>query len=134
MLPFTYGKVIGILHADVGLVSDIGHRPGGPEYSYHRIEFLWVRWYRSIPGDHPESARLPLDEVELIGIDEAGAHGFVNPLHVTRACHIIPNFKYGRRFPQGVGKSTVADDKKDYQKYFINRQGLPPFMLLRREH
>lgn len=118
--PFIYGKVIAILHADVGLVGDIGRR--GPQYFHRRMEILWVRWYKLLPRQDLELGALTLDEVELIPIDKPGSHSFIDPEDVTRACHIVPNFQMGKRYPEGVGKSVVADDGKDYERYFVNRQ------------
>lgn len=114
--PFTYGKVIGILHAEVSYVGDIGRQ--GSDYVYCPIEFLWVRWYRVQqlpPGD------FELHQLELLPIDAPASHGFVDPLDVLRACHIIPNFQEGPMYDEGVGKSTVANDGSDWNRYFINR-------------
>ena len=119
--PFVYGKVIGILHGDVGFVDDIGRFDGG--YSYRRMEFLWVRWYRVLPRDDPKEPLGPfdLDKAELLPIEHPGSHGFVDPQDVIRTCHMVPDFKTGKRYEQGRGKSVIANDGEDYNKYFVNR-------------
>lgn len=113
--PFSYGKVIGILHGEVGYVGDIGRR--GNDYFYLPMEFLWIRWYTV----HASADDATLDQVELLPIDASGAHSFVDPLEVMRACHLIPNFNEGHRYPDNQGKSAVAGDSSDWEKYFINR-------------
>ncbi|KAJ3538209.1 hypothetical protein NMY22_g5263 [Coprinellus aureogranulatus] len=113
--PFVYGKVIAILHADVGFVGDIGQCEG--EYIYRSTELLWVRWYRLCSN----SGEFALDEVELLPMDEPESHTFINPSDVVRACHIVPKFAEGRRYPDGIGKSALANDGADYKKYFVNR-------------
>ncbi|KAJ3527383.1 hypothetical protein NMY22_g9809 [Coprinellus aureogranulatus] len=113
--PFIYGKIIGILHADVSYIGDIGRQ--GTQYFYHPIEFLWVRRYRI----QPKAGDFELDQVELLPIEEQGSHYFVDPLEVLRACHLVPNFHEGPRYIDGIGKSTVADDGTDWKRYFVNR-------------
>ena len=113
--PFIYGKVIAILHAEVAYVGDIARE--GADYTYYPIEFLWVRWYNVIPS----SSDSELDKAELLPIDHAAAHSFIDPRQVLRACHIIPDFDSGVRYEDGKGKSAIANDGSDWSKYFINR-------------
>ncbi|KAJ3518588.1 hypothetical protein NMY22_g13601 [Coprinellus aureogranulatus] len=113
--PFTYGKVVGILHAEVGYVGDVGRR--GTQYIYQPIEFLWVRRYRV----HPQTTDFDLDEAELLPIEEPNSHYFVDPLEVLRACHLVPNFQEGPKHGNGIGKSAVLDDGSDWNRYFVNR-------------
>ena len=113
--PFSYGKVIAILHAEVAFVGDIARQ--GAEYVYYPIEFLWVRWYKILPS----SSNSELDKVELLPIDHTGAHSFIDPSQVLRACHIVPDFESGVRYQDGRGKSEVANDRADWDKYFIHR-------------
>ncbi|KAJ3521791.1 hypothetical protein NMY22_g12164 [Coprinellus aureogranulatus] len=115
--PYTYGKVIAIIHTDVGFVGDIGRQ--GSSYTFRSMEVLWVRKYRMLPSSGPEG--LALDEAELVAIDEPGSHTLIDPVEVVRACHIVPDFTRGPRYPDGKGKSIIAGDGKDYQSYFINR-------------
>ncbi|KAJ3528201.1 hypothetical protein NMY22_g9514 [Coprinellus aureogranulatus] len=115
--PFAYGKVIAIIHADVGFVGDIGRK--GSSYAFRPMEVLWIRKYRMLPSSGPEG--LALDEAELVAIDEPESHTLIDPMEVVRACHIVPDFTRGLRYPDGKGKSIIAGDSKDYQSYFINR-------------
>lgn len=116
--PFRYGKVLGILHADVGYIGSIG-RTGG-QYAFTPMEFLWVRWYKVLPT----SEHYGLDRVKPLPVDEPGSLTFIDPLEVVRACHIVPHFDSERQFPNGVGKSALAQDRLDWNEYFINRFGL----------
>ncbi|RXW15845.1 hypothetical protein EST38_g10003, partial [Candolleomyces aberdarensis] len=112
--PFRYAKVIGILHAQVGYVGSIGRH--GKTYEYRPTEFLWVRWYRVCPA-----ADLELDKAELLPLSDPESLGFIDPNEVLRACHMIPCFKNGKRYPDGKGMSEVAGDGTDWNLYFINR-------------
>jgi hypothetical protein len=125
--PFRYGKVIAILHADVGFVGEVGRLQG--EYFYRRMDVLWVRWYSVCPWDAPESDQpegVNFDKVKLIPIDDPGSHGFIDPEDVLHACHMVPDFKAGPRYPGGIGKSPAANDGNDYDKYFVNRYVIYP--------
>lgn len=115
--PFRYGKVLGILHADVGYVGSLGRSEG--RYTYTHMEFLWVRWYEVRPASGPYE----LDKTVLLPIDEPGCPSltFVDPLDVLRACHIVPRFESERRFHDGIGKSYLAQDGSDWNEYCINR-------------
>ena len=116
--PFSYGKIVGILHAEVGYVEGFGRPAQGGEYDFYPIEFLWIRKYKVNPATHD----FELDQAELLPIDGTPeAHGFIDPLKVLRACHMIPNFKEGPRYHGGKGQSSVANDGSDWKRYFINR-------------
>ena len=114
--PFVYGKVIGILHAEVSYVGDIGRQ--GAEYLYYPLEILWVRWYDVVL---PTSSDTELHQAKLLPIDGKGAHSFVDPSQVIRACHLIPKFSDGPRYDDGRGKSAIASDGSDWTTYLINR-------------
>ncbi|KAJ2912731.1 hypothetical protein MD484_g7681, partial [Candolleomyces efflorescens] len=114
--PFRYAKVIGILHAEVGHAGSIGLR--GPTDKYHSIEFLWVRWYQVSPAPVTD---LELDRAELLPLSHPESLAFIDPNEVLRACHIIPCFRSGKRYPDGIGTSKIAEDGTDWNQYFINR-------------
>ncbi|KAJ2920916.1 hypothetical protein H1R20_g16181, partial [Candolleomyces eurysporus] len=115
--PFFYAKVIGILHAEVGYVGSVGGFTGS--YKYHTIEFLWVRWFRVCP-----STDMELDKAELLPLSNPESQGFIDPNQVLRACHMIPCFKSGKRYPDGKGTSELAQDGTDWNEYFINRYAI----------
>lgn len=113
--PFRYAKVIAVCHADVGYVGDMGRTES--QFAHHRMEFLWVRWYRV----HPGRTAFQLDQAELLSPEEPDSHSFIDPLHVLRACHIIPCYREGKRYAEGRGKSEIAQDGSDWNRYYINR-------------
>jgi hypothetical protein len=48
--PYRYARILGIFHADVKFIGSL--RDGSRDYTPHRIEFLWVRWYVSCGYPH----------------------------------------------------------------------------------
>ncbi|TEB23227.1 hypothetical protein FA13DRAFT_1640158, partial [Coprinellus micaceus] len=113
--PFSYGKVIGILHANMGYVGSIGRQ--GAEYDFYPLEFVWIRRYEV----HPASGDFELDQAEILPIDTPASHCFVDPSDILRACHMVPNFDKGPRYYDGKGRSAIANDGSDWERYFINR-------------
>ncbi|KAF5319997.1 hypothetical protein D9611_011026 [Ephemerocybe angulata] len=113
--PFKYCKVIGILHAEVAYIGEMGRR--GVEYPYHTMEVLWVRWYRV----HPATSAFELDRAELIPVNEPESHSFIDPIQILRACHMTPRFTKGKRYKDGVGMSQLANDGLDWNEYYIDR-------------
>ncbi|KAJ3525624.1 hypothetical protein NMY22_g10496 [Coprinellus aureogranulatus] len=116
--PFQYCKVIAILHAEVGYAGALGRLRDSSQYLYTPLEILWVRWYDAVPG--PGQAASVLNKVKLRPIDKEDGHGFIDPLNALRACHLIPQFALGRRFPDGHGKSQLAQDEADWECYYVN--------------
>lgn len=115
--PFHYCKVIAMLHAEVGYAGNFGRSEDGKDYTYYTMEFLWVRWY----DVQEASDNLDLHQAVLRPIEEPGSHSFIDPLHALRACHIIPRFKDGLKYSDGVGKSKLVQDGSDWNRYYINR-------------
>jgi hypothetical protein len=98
--PFWYARVLGVFHAQVVHVG-----PTARNRSKQYMEFLWVRWFGTVPGYRygPKVARLPKIGF-LDGIDEA-AFGFLDPSLVIRGCHLVPVFADGRT----SGLLTIAN-------------------------
>jgi hypothetical protein len=115
---FKYARLLGIYHVNI-----IYTGPGMQDYSPHRVEFLWVRWYENIESypvqDGWDNCRL--DQLRFPPMDHDSAFGFVDPAHVLRAFHSIPRFMSGWQYPDGVGISHCARDGKDWRIYFVNR-------------
>jgi hypothetical protein len=113
--PFLYGKVLGVYHLNVVYVKGFQDLP--PQ----RLDFLWVRWYH---WQGRSAGPRGLDVVTFCPVTEAGSFGFVDPGDVIRACHIIPRFpaflnKPPARLQESL--SEKAQDKADYDAYFVNR-------------
>ena len=57
----------------------------------------------------------------LSGSAGDGPFGFIDPVLVLRACHIIPRFCKGKRYEDGKGMSFCGRDSSDWNEYYINR-------------
>ncbi|EAU81343.2 hypothetical protein CC1G_07273 [Coprinopsis cinerea okayama7 len=118
--PYRYGKVIGIYHANFDLRSlvdpSIAHLVSDkPPLT---TEFLWVRWYRHLP---PQTS-FHMDRLEFEELTEPDSTTFICPSNVIRACHIIPRFTIGPKYPAGHGgTSKFAGDEDDWNSYYVNR-------------
>lgn len=111
---FRYARVLGVYHANVVYVG-----PGMTGYQPHRVDFLWVRWYRPIKYTGWDTLRL--DHIQFPPICEDDAFGFVDPSDVVRGCHMIPAFIAGKAHADGKGLSALACDSSDWVSYYVNR-------------
>lgn len=112
---YAYARVIGIYHVNVIYA---GARRA--DYTPHRMEFLWVRWY-----EHDTSAATggwasnKLDRLRFPPMSRDDAFGFLDPTDVLRATHIIPSFRAGKRASSSL--SPCAKDEEDWRSYYQNR-------------
>lgn len=113
---FLYARVLGAYHAQV-----IYTGPGMLDYKPRRLDFLWVRWYEVMDTTQTGWKNSKLDKVRFPPIDSENAFGFVDPHDVLRSCHIIPAFKEGMCYSDGVGLSKCAKDADDYNEYYVGR-------------
>ena len=108
--PYAYARVIGIFHINVIYASARRHN-----YSPHRMEFLWVQWYKLDPLEPQGSGGSKrLDQLRFPPMDREDAFGFLDPKDALRAAHIIPSFKAGKRSPDGSRLSSSAKDEEDW--------------------
>lgn len=108
---YRYAKVLGIHHVNVVRAGNV--------YESRRLEFLFVRWYKSVQSYAWETCTL--GRVRFMPITDSNAFGFVDPEVVLRACHMIPAFSLGQRNPSECGMSALAGDKHDWREYYVNR-------------
>jgi hypothetical protein len=113
--PFWYARVLGIYHANVIYIGE-----GNTDYSPHRLEFLWVRWYELTDNNAGWGSR-KLDAVSFSSMTREDSFGFLNPDDVIRASHVIPCMKEGVARRDGTGLSHCAQDHADWKLYYINR-------------
>ncbi|KIY66228.1 hypothetical protein CYLTODRAFT_355360 [Cylindrobasidium torrendii FP15055 ss-10] len=127
--PFWYARVLGVYHANVRDRTSKSH------HRYQRKEILWVRWFGLDPdnvgGGGP--ATLRLDRVGYIGQDDpSGAFGFLDPVYVVRACHLVPAFFYGRTLsllePSDFRDSPDGDWTNYYVMRFVDRDMLMRYL------
>jgi hypothetical protein len=115
---FCYARVLGIYHINViYLESD------KLDYRSHRMEFLWVQWFKLA---HELSSRASwvkrqLDVLELVPTRDPDAFGFVDPANVLRGCHIIPRFSGGMQDQDGKEMSQPSRDLNGWSQYFVGR-------------
>lgn len=118
--PFLYARVIGIYHANIVYTG-----PGMIDYNPIRFDFLWVRWYKEIPGETTtmSNRQLPfrLHQLTFPPMADDGSFGFVDPADVLRSCHIIPAFSQGNFGDLGGGMSKCARDSKDWKAYYVGQ-------------
>ena len=114
--PFHYARVLGVYHTNVVYVG-----PGMVDYQPRRMEFLWVRWYRSASMISTGWDICKLDCVQFPSVTEQDAFGFIDPSSILRSCHIIPSFARGIVHPDGRGLSLCARDSVDWLAYYVNR-------------
>ena len=116
---FLYARVLAICHANVVYVG-----PSAVDYQPRRMNFLWVRWYDQVDLGRTGWDARKLDRVRfpsLSGSAGDGPFGFIDPVLVLRACHIIPRFCKGKRYEDGKGMSFCGRDSSDWNEYYINR-------------
>lgn len=114
--PFRYARVLGIYHANVVYVG-----PGMLNYQPSQLEFLWVRWYRTVHTVRTGWGARKLDQIQFVSMAEDDAFGFLDPSDVLRGCHVVPAFVKGRHHADGIGLSHCAQDSADWAAYYVNR-------------
>jgi hypothetical protein len=113
--PYWYAHVIGIFHILVRRTCDSSTK-------WKHVEFLWVRWY-GLDTDVPwgfKARRLP--KVGFFDSNtDAEAFGFISPLDVIRAVHLIPAFYLGktsRLLSHSIARQS-EDEDEDYEQYNV---------------
>lgn len=107
--------MIGIFHA---MVSQVGSGT-----AYKQIDFLWVRWYGLDINARSGFKARRLHQVGFLDCNvDTGAFGFINPLDVIRAVHLIPAFHIGKTSlllsPSLARREEEGNE--DYERYYIN--------------
>ncbi|KAG9081233.1 hypothetical protein FRC06_005704 [Ceratobasidium sp. 370] len=110
---FLYAKVLGIYHAKVMFC----------DCPLKRMDFVWVRWLeydKEEPGgweagclDHVHYGQYRNDTELLEAFD------FIDPRHIVRACHLIPDFDAGD--VQDSVSLTCDTKEGDYEYHAVNR-------------
>ena len=114
--PFWYARVIGIFHAIVSRV--------GSGSAYKQMDFLWVRWYGLDMGTRSGFKARRLRQIGFLDSSDAdmAPFGFIDPLDVIRAVHLIPAFHFGKTTlllsPSLARREDEGDE--DYERYYIN--------------
>lgn len=119
--PYWYARVIGIYHANVWTTHPMVPNGGTPR----RMEFLWVRWFGTEPGyqDGRRTAWLP--KIGFVESVDEYAFGFLDPNHVVRGCHLIPDFVSGRSsilLPTASSAARILNpsETNDWTNFYVN--------------
>jgi hypothetical protein len=117
--PYWYARIIGVFHANIYHTSPDGRITKG----FQMKHFLWVRWFgwdlgpRRSVGHHLERIGFVTES------DDTEPFGFLDPMDVIRACHLIPVFHYGRT-SELLGPSLARrnpNENDDWQWYYVIR-------------
>jgi len=116
--PYWYARILGIFHARV---LHTGDRATNRSLQY--IEFLWVRWFGSVPNHIAgfRAARLPM--IGFIPDSDTQAFGFLDPSLVIRGCHLVPVFKHGRTstlLPTTNTAGRPPGEVDDWTNFYVN--------------
>jgi hypothetical protein len=119
--PFWYARVVKIFHLIVchgGPAPQAERTPTEPQ----RMDILWVRWFGLDTDALGGWSKKGLHGISFIPWDEPGAFGFLDPAHVIRGVHLIPNFPRGRtdsRLPPSIVR-PASDGDEDWESFYIN--------------
>ena len=108
--PFRYARLLRVFHGDVI------HQTLAPKSQ--RLEFLWVRWFRSVAPPRLGWDRTELEKVTFIPANEADAFGFLSPEQVLRAAHIMPCYRDGRTKTL-LGPSEFREEEGDWHSHYV---------------
>ena len=116
---YMYARVLRIFHCNV-----IYTGPGSVDFRPRRMDFLFVRYYSTLPGQGDLWARGELERIAFLPATDPSAFGFVDPEHILRSVHIIPKYSSGRKYSideRGVSATELANDSMDWKEYYVSR-------------
>jgi hypothetical protein len=119
--PFWYARVVKIFHI---LVSHLESAPQTERTAVEpqRMDILWVRWFGLDTDVRGGWSKKGLYGISFIPWDEPGTFGFLNPAHVIRGVHLIPNFLQSRtdsRLPPSIVR-PAEDGDEDWESFYVN--------------
>ena len=121
--PFWYARVVKIFHVDVyHRLSRSAPQAVHTTTETQRMDVLWVRWLGLDADARGGWSRKRLHGVSFIPWDEPGAFGFLDPAHIVRGVHLIPNFPRGRtdsRLPPSIARPKDEGDE-DWEGFYVN--------------
>lgn len=116
--PFWYARVLGIFHTNV---YDCQASAADDRAKIHRLEFLWVRWYRVVYT----RSKNRLAKLEFKPATDDDTFGFLDPAAVVRGSHLIPAFHHGITTADTLLGSSITREEnkvnKDWRYYYVNR-------------
>jgi hypothetical protein len=89
--PYWYAEVLADFHATV---THTGLQSWDP-FTWHYMEFLWVRWLGIEPGLRSGRQYGCLPKVGFVPDTDPFAFGFLDPSFIIHGSHLIPSFADG---------------------------------------
>ncbi|KAJ7353103.1 hypothetical protein DFH08DRAFT_59801 [Mycena albidolilacea] len=116
--PYWYCQLLGVFHARVYRVLD------GEATEAEEMSFLWVRWLGEEPGYRPSMKAGRLPKVSFVPESDGYAFGFLDPAHVIRGSHPIPDFESGQTndllATREVTLARLLTDSSDWTSFFVD--------------
>ena len=124
--PFWYASVMGIFHADVQHVGKDSR-----DYSFRKMEFLWVRWLYMDPDSSYERQQACLPKLRFVPDSEESAFGFLDPSAVLRGCHLLPAFAEGCTAESLTASEAERPDiiNEDWKSFYVGMYVVFDFMI-----
>ncbi|KAK7452756.1 hypothetical protein VKT23_012157 [Stygiomarasmius scandens] len=88
--PYLYARVVSLFHVRARHLG-----PRSRNTSEQRLDVAWVRWYQFDTTYRSGWKAKQLHGLQFIPATSRTAFGFVNPVQIIRAVHILPAFAYG---------------------------------------
>ena len=115
--PYWYARVIDIFHARVRHIG-----PASRSTDPKRMEFLFIRWFGRDLKERGGWKRQQLHRVRFVHEDDPSPFGFLDPLEVVRAVHLIPAFAFQTTTllmqPSHYARRFQSDDE-DWLYFYI---------------
>jgi hypothetical protein len=128
--PFTYGRVVGIFHANIRFTSP--HNSSFKSIPMRRVDFLWVRWFEYDASYKAGWKAKRLHRVKFLPASSPNAFDFLHPADVIRAMHLIGDFNalgtdsgllaesVGRQFEALAWSGPREHEDDDWKHYYVN--------------
>ncbi|KAF7371792.1 hypothetical protein MVEN_00035900 [Mycena venus] len=83
-----------------------------------------MRWLGEEPGYHPSMKAGRLPKLGFVPESDGYAFGFLDPVHVIRGSHLIPDFDSGQTndllATREVALARLPTDSSDWTNFFVN--------------
>ena len=116
--PFYYARMISIFHLHARI-----DKPGHAQTPWNLLHVCHVRWFEVDTNALRPRRLTPLRWASL----EEEAFGFVDPVDVLRACHLIPAEPYGRSddpvslFRAARRAEEDGEEGRDWNRHYVNQ-------------